>query len=168
LHPGRRNRPAVAAPRKAIIALQADWSKYPIAKEAPTIRLPSAIPSSNYAAFATINPKLGDEPVKVDFVLDAGGIVKVRVVGPDGRPLSGALAAGLRHDWYTDVGGPLSNTGEFTAIGLDPKHPRQLCFTHRAKKLAGSVIVRGDEKETVTAKMHPWTAICRGRLLAIV
>jgi RNA polymerase sigma factor (sigma-70 family) len=155
----------VAAPRKAIIALRTDWSKYPIAKEAPTTTIPAGLSSSNFAAFATITPKAGDEPVKVDFILDAGGIVKGRVVGPDGNPLAGALAAGLRHDWYTDADWPgPSKAGEFTAMGLDPKHPRLLCFTHWEKKLAGSIVVRGDEKEPVTVKLQPWATVS-GRLL---
>src|SRR5262249_25182639 len=127
----------VAAPRKAIVAIRTDWNKYPIAKEAPTLQLPSGLSSSNFQAFARIEPKLGDEPLKVDFVLDTGGIVKGRVFGPDGQPAAGALAAGLRHDNYTDDWPPVGKTGEFTAIGLDPKHPRLLCFAHWDKKLAG-------------------------------
>ena len=101
----------------------------------------------------------------MDFVLDAGGIVKGRVVGPDGQPLPGVLAAGLRHDWYIDADWPpLTKTGEFTARGLDPKHPRLLCFTHWEKKLAGSVVLRGDEKVPVTVELQPWVTVS-GRLL---
>jgi protocatechuate 3,4-dioxygenase beta subunit len=155
----------VAAPRKAILAFRADWSKYPIAKDAPTIQLPASLSSSNFAAFVEINPKLGEEPAKVDFVLDAGGVVKIRVVGPDGQPLTGALAAGLRHDWYPDADlSGLTKTNEFTAIGLDTKQPRLICFTHWDKKLAGSIVVRGDEQEPVTVKMQPWGSVS-GRLL---
>jgi RNA polymerase sigma factor (sigma-70 family) len=155
----------VAAPRKAIIAIRTDWSKYPIANQAPTIQLPSGMSSSNFAAFASISPKLGEEPIKVDFDLDAGGVVKARVVGLDGQPLTGALAAGLRHDWYTDADwSGLTKSNEFTAMGLDPKHPRLLCFTHWEKRLAGSVVVRGDEKEPVTVKLMPWATVS-GRLL---
>src|SRR5262249_45354924 len=136
----------VAAPLKAILALRTDWSKYPIAKDAATLTLPSRISSSNFQAFARIDPKGGDEPVKVDFFLDAGGVVKGRVVGPNGQPLAGVLAAGLRHDWFDDAWPAVSKTGEFTALGLDPKHPRLLCFADWDKKLTGSVVVRGDEK----------------------
>jgi protocatechuate 3,4-dioxygenase beta subunit len=155
----------VAAPRKAILALRADWNKYPIAKEAPTTQLPASLSSSNFAAFATISPKLGEEPIKVGFVLDAGGVVEIRVVGPDGQPLAGALAAGLRHDWYRDTDWRgLAKTNEFTAMGLDPKHPRLICFTQWEKKLAGSIVLRGDEKEPVTVKLVPWATVS-GRLL---
>jgi len=154
----------VAAPLKAILALRTDWSKYPIAKDAATLTLPSRISSSNFQAFARIDPKGGDEPVKVDFFLDAGGVVKGRVVGPNGQPLAGVLAAGLRHDWFDDAWPAVSKTGEFTALGLDPKHPRLLCFADWDKKLTGSVVVRGDEKESVTVKLQAWASVS-GRLL---
>jgi hypothetical protein len=85
------------------------------------------------------------------------------VVGPDGRPLAGALADGLRHDWFTAAERPLP-TAAFTALGLDPARPRLLCFAHPDRKLAGSVVVRGDEKEPVTVKLQPWATVS-GRLL---
>jgi len=40
--------------------------------------------------------------VKIDFVFDICGTTKIRVVDPDGKPLSGTMAAGLRHDWFAD------------------------------------------------------------------
>jgi hypothetical protein len=55
-------------------------------------------------------------------------------------------------------------TGEFTALGLDPARPRLLCFVHPEKKLAGSVVVRGDEDGPVTVQLQPW-AVVSGRLL---
>ena len=67
------------------------------------------------------------------------------MVGPNGRPVAGALAAGLRHDWFRDPPMPLK-TDEFTALGLDPARPRLLCFIQHERKLAGSVVVRGDEE----------------------
>jgi RNA polymerase sigma factor (sigma-70 family) len=155
----------VAVPRKAILAFRTDWNKYPIAREADTMQLPSGMSSSNFQAFANLHPKVGDEPAKIDFVLDTGGVTKVRVVGPDGKLLPGTMAAGLRHDWFSDADWPgLAKSAEFTALGLDPKHPRLLCFTHAEKKLAGSVVVRGDEKATVTVKLQPWASV-KGRLL---
>ena len=56
---------------------------------------------------------------------------------PDGRPLPGALAAGLSP--VTDVNlfgrGPLK-TAEFKATGLRPGQPRALVFFHADEKLA--------------------------------
>jgi RNA polymerase sigma factor (sigma-70 family) len=152
-----------ALPRKAILAFRTDWAKYPIAREASTIRLPSGLSPSNFQAFAEIDPKPDKGPVKVAFVLDAGRVVKGKILGPDGQPLTGALAAGLRHDWFVDAESPL-RTAEFTALGLGPARPRLLCFAHPEKKLAGSLIVRGDEKELVIVKLQPWATVT-GRLL---
>jgi RNA polymerase sigma factor (sigma-70 family) len=155
----------VAAPRRAIVAFRADWNTYPIAREAATIRLPSGLSPSNFQAFAEINPKPGDGPVKVAFDLDARHVVKGKLIGPDGRPVSGVLAAGLRHDWFWGPDWPLP-TGEFTALGLDPARPRLLGFAHWDRKLAGSVVVRGDEAGPVTVKLVPWGTVS-GRLLDV-
>ncbi|HJT77281.1 MAG TPA: carboxypeptidase-like regulatory domain-containing protein, partial [Gemmataceae bacterium] len=152
-----------AAPGKAVLAFRADWDKYPIAREAATIWLPSGLAPSNFQAFADINPKPGDGPVKVAFRLSAERVVKGKLVGPDGRPVVGALAAGLRHDWFWQPGGSLK-TDTFTALGLDPARPRLLCFVQREKKLAGSVVVRGDEKGPLTVRLQPWATVS-GRLL---
>jgi RNA polymerase sigma factor (sigma-70 family) len=153
----------VAVPGKAVVAFRTDWSKYPIAREAATIRLPSGLAPSNFQAFTAIHPKRGDDPVKVAFTLSAERVVKGTLIDPDGQPLAGALAAGLRHDWLTDGDWPLS-TAEFTVLGLDPARPRLLCFVHPDRKLAGSVVVRGDEQNPVTVRLQPWGTVS-GRLL---
>jgi hypothetical protein len=153
----------VAVPRRAILAFRADGEKYPIAREAATIYFPFGLSASNFQAFAEINPKLGDEPVNVKFVLDAGRIVKGKLLDPEGHPLSGVLAAGLRHDWYWRSSRPLE-TADFTVLGLEPNRPRLLCFVHEDKKLAGSVVVRGEEKTSITVKLQPWATVS-GRLL---
>src|SRR5207302_11354161 len=130
----------VAVPRKAVVAFRADWDRYPIAREASTIRLPSGLSPSNFQAFAEINPQPGDGPVKVAFSLDAEQVVKGTLLGPDGQPLAGALAVGLRHDWFPGADHRL-RTASFTALGVDPARPRLLCFAHPEKQLAGSVVV---------------------------
>src|SRR5262249_3689231 len=108
-----------AVPGRAILAFRADWDKYPIAREAASIRLPSGLAPSNFQAFATIQPKAGDGPVSVAFTLDAGGVVRGKLIGPDSAPVVGALAAGLRDDWFLTPDGPLK-TDEFTVLGLEP------------------------------------------------
>ncbi|HEV3078739.1 MAG TPA: sigma-70 family RNA polymerase sigma factor [Gemmataceae bacterium] len=153
----------VALPGRAILAFRTSWRKYPIAKEAPAIQLPSALCPSNFQAFLQINPKADDEPLRVQFALDAEHVAKGKLRDPDGKPLVGALVAGLRHDWYTDTESPLASD-EFTALGLDPGQPRLLCFAHPQRKLAGSVVVRGDEKEPIVAKLESWATVS-GRLL---
>jgi hypothetical protein len=69
----------------------------------------------------------------------------------------------LRHDWFRSAGVPL-RTAEFVAMGLDPQRPRLLCFAHEERKLAGSVVVRGDETGPVDVKLGPWGEVS-GRLV---
>jgi protocatechuate 3,4-dioxygenase beta subunit len=151
-----------AVPRRAVLAFRTDWNKYPIAREAATIRLPSGLSPTNFQAFAAVHPQPGDGPLTVEFALDAGRVVRGKLVGLDGGPVSGALAAGLRHDWFSPNGHLKSD--EFTALGLDPARPRLLCFAHLEKKLAGSAVVRGDEPGPITVPLRPWSAVS-GRLL---
>jgi RNA polymerase sigma factor (sigma-70 family) len=152
----------VAVSRPAIVAFRTDWEKFPIAREAAAIRLPSMLSPSNYQAFAEINPK-AHESVKVQFVLDALREVKGSLVGPDDQPITGVLPAGLRDDWFWGPDYPLK-TAEFTALGLEPNRPRLLCFVHCDKKVAGSVVARGNEKAPLTVKLAPWATVS-GRLL---
>jgi hypothetical protein len=153
----------VAAPQRAILGFRADWEKYPIAREAATVELPSGLSPSNYQAFTAIDPKPEGGPVKVSFVLDARRAVAGRLVDPDGRPVAGALPAGLRDDWFWGPDLPLK-TDRFRAIGLDPARPRLVAFAQPERKLAGSVVLRGDEPGPVTVRLVPW-AMVFGRLL---
>jgi RNA polymerase sigma factor (sigma-70 family) len=154
----------IVAPGKAIVALRTDWKKYPIPREAATIWLPSGLSPANYAAFAEINPNDGDRSIRVEFKLDAGRIVTGKLIGPDGNAVTGAWVAPLRTDfWFLDSASALKSE-MFSAIGIDPARPRLLCFVQREKKLAGSIVVRGDETAPVTVHMQPWATIS-GRLL---
>jgi hypothetical protein len=152
----------VAVPGKAVVAFRCDPDRYPIAREAPTIRLPGGLAAENFQAFATIDPKPGNAPVTVTFTLDAGRVVKGTLLDPKGKPLAGVLAAGLHHDWLTDAT-PL-RTAEFTVLGCDPARARLVCFAQPQRKLAGSVVVRGDESGPITVRLKPWASV-RGRLL---
>lgn len=101
----------------------------------------------------------------VTIALDPGQSTSGQVVGPDGRPLEGATAAGLKavkkvNDHTSDK---LSDS-TFTALGLEPDHPRTVLFFHPAKRLGRAVILRGDEAGPVTVKLEPLGAIT-GRLV---
>src|SRR5262249_62062237 len=76
------------------------------------------------------------------------------VRGRAAQPLAGAITNGLagqRH-WHRE---PLK-TAEFTVNALQPGQPRRLLFLHEPKRLAGSVVVRGDEQGPLTVKLEPW------------
>jgi hypothetical protein len=92
----------------------------------------------------------------VTIALDPGRSTSGRVVGPDDRPLEGVTVAGLTavkkvNDRTSDK---LSDSN-FTALGLEPDHPRTVLFFHTAKRLARAVILRGDEPQILRSGCDP-------------
>src|SRR5262249_21129335 len=109
--------------------------------------------------------------LKCDIALEPGLSRPGSLVGPDGKPVTGAIAFGL-----TAVPDPGSRTfprqprygppppdrlqpSTFTALGIDPKQPRHLVFLHPEKKLGKLVKLRPDEKGPLTVKLEPLGAI---------
>jgi len=167
-----RLRIAVIPDRPAVLAFSASSnlvsSRYPIAADAVKRQeaLRGASPglaTQNYNAFADVNPKAGSDPVPVRLTLDSSRRVEGKLIGPDGKPVSGALASGLLHDWYTEPLMPLRGA-EFAVLGAGAEHPRLICFSQPQSKLAGFVVVRGDEKEPLVVKLQPAASV-RGRLV---
>jgi protocatechuate 3,4-dioxygenase beta subunit len=121
--------------------------------------------ASHYHTLVEINPARDAEPLTCDVILDPGRTLTGTVLGPDGQPLPGALVCGLKSvfamSWETE---PLP-TAEFTAVGLQANRPRRLVFLHQGQALAGTVLVRGDEKGPVTVRLGPWGSVT-GRLVA--
>jgi hypothetical protein len=62
--------------------------------------------------------------------------------------------------WEDD---PLSGAA-FTVESLTPNEPRLLQFRHEGKKLSGSLVVRGDEKDSLQVRLEPWATL-NGRLV---
>jgi RNA polymerase sigma factor (sigma-70 family) len=103
-------------------------------------------------AFRVIEPPDGAEPLAVNFAVDPGKSVTGRVEDPDGKPLAGATFAGLGSVW---VGAERREDATFTAVALDPDHPRSVAVVHPQRKLAAVMQLRGDEKEPVV-RLKPW------------
>jgi hypothetical protein len=95
-----------------------------------------------------------------DVQVDPGRSVSGTVLGPDGKPLAGAMVKGLTAIFPRPVA---LKTAAFTALALDPGESRQLLFVHRKQKLAGKLVLRGDEKE-VKVQLEPWGTLT-GRIL---
>jgi RNA polymerase sigma factor (sigma-70 family) len=111
-------------------------------------------------AYALIEPTPGSGPVTVDVQLDAGKTQTCRMVGPNGKPLAGATVAGLE-----GFGGTTTLKGAtFTALALNPARPRTVAAIHPGRKLAGSVVLGGNEPGPVTVRLRPWATL-KGRLL---
>jgi RNA polymerase sigma factor (sigma-70 family) len=111
-------------------------------------------------AVRVIDVKAAGE-TNVDLFVDPGLTAEIAVQDADGRPLAGAWVAGVTECW------PLTQhlkgaTG--TVYALSPANPRRLDVYHAGKRLGTTVVVRGDEKEPVVAKLQPLGRVT-GRLL---
>lgn len=90
------------------------------------------------------------EPVHIELFVDRGRTLTVQIQDADGKPLKGAMVAGL-----TAAPTDISTLSEARCIiyALDPQQPRRLIFYHAERRLAGALIVRGDEKETPVVRL---------------
>jgi RNA polymerase sigma factor (sigma-70 family) len=111
---------------------------------------------------ALVNPAAGAEAVSVEILLDPGRTLTGTVLDPDGKPLAGVLAAGL--DDYTRWTPEPLKTSAFTVTGLEPGRQRLLQFAHMEKRLAGSLLLDGDNKGPLMVKLVP-AGTLTGRLV---
>src|SRR5262249_20203221 len=88
-----------------------------------------------------IDPQPGDKSLTEDFTLSAGVSRKLKLVDPDGKPLTSVDCHGLAPmEDNLLAGGP-----DVTAIALDPERPRSLLFRHAGRNLTAIVEIRGTE-----------------------
>jgi RNA polymerase sigma factor (sigma-70 family) len=113
-------------------------------------------------AYRVIDPDEGSEPLKLDLELLTGQTLKGTVVGPDGKPLTGATGIVARAPQATLGPQPQvpalhfqKDSAEFTLENVDPRRPLLLIFQHPEKNLAARLEVRGDEKDPLTARLQP-------------
>jgi RNA polymerase sigma factor (sigma-70 family) len=116
---------------------------------------------TGHHAYRLIEPPQGTDTITCGIELDRGKKATGTVVGPDDKPLAGAIAVGLTALGGGDVS---LKDASFTAQALNPTRPRTVAFVHKERKLAGHVALRGDEKGPVTVKLEPWGAVA-GRVL---
>jgi Carboxypeptidase regulatory-like domain len=114
----------------------------------------------NQSGYAIVDPKPTDETAEVTIEFDRGKTATGKVVDADGKSAKGVTAYQLAACY--DHPQTLKD-GTFTAIALEADRPRTLLFVDEAKKLAGNIDLKGDEKD-VTVKLQPWGKIS-GRLL---
>jgi RNA polymerase sigma factor (sigma-70 family) len=124
-------------------------------------------------AYRLIDPEEGAEPLKLDLEFLTGRALTGTVVGPDGKPLTGATgtvtqapqANSTPHpDPHVPVLRTKKDSAEFILENVDPRRPTILIFRHPEKNLVVRVEVRGDEKETLTARLQPGCKVA-GRIL---
>ncbi|MEJ7637641.1 MAG: carboxypeptidase regulatory-like domain-containing protein [Singulisphaera sp.] len=104
------------------------------------------------------------ESFSVELKLTRGLSRKGRVVGPDGKPVTGAQCYGLISTW-----GYVKTLEEdtFEVLGLETDYPRQLVFAHEGRRLVGSVIIKGEDAKDeapIEVRLVPPGSV-KGRLL---
>ncbi len=121
--------------------------------------------AKSFGIYRLIDPKEEGKPL-VSIDLDPGRKASGSLLGPDGKPVTGALAYGLNHHPFERADKPAERlkADAFTATLLDPKQPRTVSFVHKDLKLVGYQILRGDEKGPVTVRMAAWSVLT-GRLV---
>ena len=115
-----------------------------------------------FHTIVAVNPEKGAESVACEIVLEPGRTLNVAVLDPAGKPLAAAHVRGLRGPSSWDS--PPVKTTEFTVSGLRPDEERLLQFVDAEKKLAGSLVVKGDAKGPVRVTLGP-AGTLTGRLV---
>jgi protocatechuate 3,4-dioxygenase beta subunit len=105
--------------------------------------------TEQHNALVLLNPDEKASSLKRDVVLKRGQMLQGSVVGPDGKPLTGARAWNALPEQLETL-----ETDAFTVRGLEPKRSRTLLFIHDEKALAGGVVLRGNEKGPLTVKLQ--------------
>jgi beta-lactamase regulating signal transducer with metallopeptidase domain len=116
---------------------------------------------SNFHRLVEVNPT-ADADLECDIVARAGPVIEGTVLDPAGKPLSGTMFAGGHEFMYFS---PLEKP-TFTIHNLKPGESRRIQFFHNDQKLAGSLLVTGDETGPLSVKLEPWGAVIGRVLLA--
>jgi RNA polymerase sigma factor (sigma-70 family) len=116
--------------------------------------------TSNYCALARVNAARGVDVVKRDVTLDPGWTFTAMLLGPDGKPLTGAVPC--FGPWWQDPDG--TRTDAFTVRGFNPRRPSDVFFLHVGKGLVGVPQPPKENCGSVTVRMGPG-AVVTGRLV---
>jgi RNA polymerase sigma factor (sigma-70 family) len=122
---------------------------------------PNPLPQRQFQVIQFIDPPADAKEVSLTLKPDAGKSATIRLQDVDGRALTGVRV----WDWRRgeEWGPPLASAG-LKVSGLGPGRPRYLVFRHEGRKLAGTVIVKGDETRPVSVALRPW-GTATGRLV---
>src|SRR5262249_16121017 len=119
---------------------------------------------THFHTLVELNPDKQAGPVVCNVLLDPGRTLTGTLLGWDGKPLAGVRASGLKSYAYTYWDYEPLKTAEFKVFALKPGQPRRLLFLHEGKRLAGTILVRGDEKDPPRVKLEPWGSLT-GRIV---
>ena len=166
---GPDGRFAVATlPGRGLVAVRSDVTRYLGARGVENIKglneektyfdtYPQLCSVTSFHAIVEINPDGKSEALALELQVDPGQSLSGTVVDPDGRPIGGTKGSGLNDLMGISV--RTLESPEFEVRSLDPAKPRRLFLAHEGRKLAGSVLVRGDEGGPLTVRLEPWGAV---------
>ncbi len=98
--------------------------------------------------------------VHQDLFVERDSARMVKIEDREGQPLRGVWATSIRENE-----GPIRINGDVCPVyAVEPGKPRFMVFYEPGRKLAGTLTLKGNEKEPTVAKLVPTGAI-RGRLL---
>jgi hypothetical protein len=120
----------------------------------------TAVGQSQYNHLLLINPREKDKTLPGDVALRPARPLRGKVVGPDGRRLTGVTAYNLAPGVLSQ---PLADD-TFTVEGLDPRRTRHLVFMDKDRKHGAFVTVAGAVKEPLVVRLGPCGSVA-GRLL---
>ncbi len=114
-----------------------------------------AMPQDQFTAIILVNPPADSKPLALDFAVERAPNVKVTVLGPGGKPVTGVTG---------DNAEATPDSSVFSISRLNPMRPRRVTFAQPDKHLVGFLMARGDEPERPSVTLQPWGAIS-GRLV---
>jgi hypothetical protein len=118
--------------------------------------------------YRRIDPNSTDRQLSFDIVFDPGRTLKGTLVDPDGRPVRGATAWGLRlgnrPTGTVREGEQFLESAAFTATGIDREQNCTLSFMHRGRKLIAQKVVRPEDNGSLTVRLQSWGTLT-GRLV---
>lgn len=114
----------------------------------------------NWCKVLDIKP--GTATVEQDVVLEPATKLSLVLRDEAGKPLQGVSAAGVSpRAWYPPVN---CKTDACTVYDVEPDKGRLVVFFDGARKLAGSVVLKGNEEPPVAVTLRPAGAV-KGRLV---
>ncbi len=119
-------------------------------------------PQEEFQAIVLLNPTEGEAPARREIALERARSMKVVILDPEGKPLAGARARGLKGD-HDSLSAALPSA-ECVLTNLHPQRPRRLVVRHDGRKLVGHAEARYGRGEPVRVQLVPW-AVLTGRLL---